>query len=371
MFGRKKMNLTPKHPLKKQSLPDLIYEKLKGDIAAKRRKGALPGSRTLASEFGVARKSVIAAIDRLREEGLLQANGPRKMTIRGGSRTRSERVYNVAIITATPFEDMRPSEQLFLVSLMREIEAAGYSCEMPVMPVEDKEENLEKIARWLKKQHADIFLPHEFNRKTLELFASQPVPMFAFGGQVLKLPIAGCGCQIHDAAEECFRELKKLGHSRIVLALPANYRNPEARLARLLREIFGVTESGIHSYALPEWEDTPEGLHALLKELFRVTPPTALVLQSGVHARAAITFLSKQGLRVPEDVSVITIDYDSTLHWQFPECTFSRIDSGNEAMIRQCMKWLRAVQSGKIPAPAFQIIPGPFVPGNSIGPAKR
>ena len=103
-----------------------------------------------------------------------------------------------------------------------------------------------------------------------------------------------------QALEATVATLTKLGHRRMVAISPESWRIPST--SRTAQAFLDALEKNGHqptAYNLPAWENTSEGLAKLLEELFRITPPTALLFVDPVTYVAALGFLSHRGLRVP------------------------------------------------------------------------
>ena len=71
-------------------------------------------------------------------------------------------------------------------------------------------------------------------------------------------------------------------------------------------------------YNLPDWEETPEGFSRLLDKLFKITPPTALIIDEGSRVFAAVTYLARHGIKVPEHVSLVCPDSNAFKDWCHP-----------------------------------------------------
>ena len=81
---------------------------------------------------------------------------------------------------------------------------------------------------------------------------------------------------------------------RRVRRLPAPGLSERAFLAEL-------EAGGIHpgEYNLPDWEENNAGFQKCLDALFRLTPPTALIVDETPYFVAALQFLTRRGIRVP------------------------------------------------------------------------
>jgi DNA-binding LacI/PurR family transcriptional regulator len=183
------------------------------------------------------------------------------------------------------------------------------------------------------------------------------------------LAIARTGPDILTPFLAATRQLLALGHRRIVVVCRRGRRKPSLGDAEqaFLNELaaHGIATGDYH---LPDWKETPEGLTALLKTLFRHNPPTALMMDEAPFAISAVQFLTQRGIRVPEDVSLIATDYDTTLDWCHPPVAHIRWDS--EPIIRRIARWITTVRKGRADRRTVNF-PARFVPSSSIGPVPK
>ena len=84
---------------------------------------------------------------------------------------------------------------------------------------------------------------------------------------------------------------------------------------------------------MPDWSDRKDGLLSCLDSLFKVTPPTALIIQEAPVFAAVQQFLANRGLKVPDDVSLICSDPDPNFAWCEPTIAH--------------MTWLHALSFGE------------------------
>jgi DNA-binding LacI/PurR family transcriptional regulator len=171
-----------------------------------------------------------------------------------------------------------------------------------------------------------------------------------------------------QAYAEIARTLLDLGHSRMVLLarhglrLPTLGRNEQAFLDQL-------TEHGISisSYHLPDWDETVSGYREQLEKMFRLTPPTALIMDDTALFTAALQFLAQRGLRAPGDVSLVCMENDQSLEWCSPKVSHIRWD--RKLLIRRVLRWAKHISEGKMDRRSYHC-PAEFVKGGTIGPAK-
>jgi DNA-binding LacI/PurR family transcriptional regulator len=201
----------------------------------------------------------------------------------------------------------------------------------------------------------------------LEWFCTQPTPAFALFGRRAGLPIAATGPDKPPALAAATRYLIGLGHRRIVLLvrrmrrLPEPGRSERAFLAQL--EHHGI-RTGV--FNLPDWEETREGFQTILNSLFRVTPPTALIVDEAPFFAATQQFLARRGVQVPEDVSLVCTDADPTFAWCTPSIAHIRWDS--RPVVRRVVRWVASVSQGQ-PDLRQTSVRAEFIDGGTIGPA--
>ena len=169
------------------------------------------------------------------------------------------------------------------------------------------------MARSLRTAHADAWVVTYGTLDVLEWFATQATPSIAIFGRRSGVPIASVGPDKAAAFSEVTRRLIGHGHRRIVLLCDRLRRLPEpGRLERAF--LTALADHGIpaSSFNLPDWEESAAGFHTMLGSLFRVTPPTALIIDEVPLFAAAQQFLAGRNLRVPEHVSLVSTDADAS-----------------------------------------------------------
>ena len=296
--------------------------------------------------------------------GLLSSQGPGKRR----SIVLSDRVpsksLRLAILT---YEPLALTEG-YILELQHLLAAAGHTAFFTGHSVTELGSDTQRISKLVANTTVDAWLIVSAPREMLEWFASRPIPVFALFGRRRGLPIAGAGPDKRPATLTATRRLFELGHRRIVYLARRARRLPEpgavekAYLAELA--VLGLTTS---RYNLPDWEETVSGFHECLTSLFRMTPPTALVVDESQFFLAAQQFCARKGLRVPEDVSLICTDDDPHFAWFTPEVTHIRWD--RKPVVRRIVRWAAMVSKGK--ADLRQILTrAEFVEGGTIGPAR-
>jgi len=178
--------------------------------------------------------------------------------------------------------------------------------------------------------------------------------------------VAAIGPDIVTAMRAAAQRLIALGHQRIV-ALSRRERGTEPPASdRALLEEMAKHRLPTGPYNLPDWDPTPEGLRRILNELFRVTPPTALVIDEAFLFHAAKEHFAQRGIFAPKDVSLICVDGDPTFDWCEPSVAHLRWDS--RPCVRRIVRWANNVARGKEDL-RQTLTKAEFVDGGTVGRA--
>ena len=352
-------------PLRILSAASQVAAHLRSAIEAGRWAETIPGIEFLAAELDVNRKTVDAALKQLERDGVIVGQGPGRARRIVRSNGHSTRPIRIAML---PYEH----EDLFLsyiVDLQHSLVEAGHTVITAKKSLVDLEMDPKRIQRLVEQTPADAWIVMAGSSEVLEWFAGQPIPAFALFGRRVGIPIAGTGPEKGTALAVATRTLVELGHRRIVLLCRSERRKPSPGITEsaMLAELaaHGIPTS---DYNLPDWEETREGFRELLSSLFRVTPPTALVIGIGTFYTPTLQFLAMRGLQVPEQVSLVCTDPDPSFAWCAPTVAHIRWEA--KPIVRRIVQWAKNV-SLKRKDVKQTFTAAEFIPGGSIGPAPH
>lgn len=344
------------------SITEQVAAYLRTELIRGRWGGTIPGRNQLAELLGVNRKTIDAALKLLEQEGVLVNQGPRrkrKVVLPQGAAAP----MRIANLLYDPDSRQLPSvlEQQHL------LEEAGHTPFFTEQTLTKLQMKLPRVRRLVAETEADAWIVHSGSREILAWFAEQPIPVFARFGRWQGLPIPAVVPNKPLALKELTQRLLELGHRRIVMLCMWERRNPEP--GETEQTFLDTLEAhGIQTgpYNLPDWEGNREGLQDILESLFKLTPPTALVLASPILHAAVFQFLARQGLRVPEDVSLISTDHQPEHGWCDPP--ISHVAWDTRPILHRIVRWANNVSQGKTDL-RQTLTPATFVEGGTIGPA--
>jgi hypothetical protein len=354
-------------------MPSFVPRTVAGQVAAhlrsELRRGtwpdALPGRDRLAAELGVNAKTVEAALRELEREGLLvrPGQGRRRRVVAGEKPPAAP--LRVALLLSEK-EDRRVD---YIADLRHQLRLAGHEAVHPERSLVDLGMNPDRIAGLVARTAADAWIVVAGSRDVLEWFASAPAPAFALFGPMAGIRLAGAGPRKAPAIAAATRTLLGLGHRRIAMLVRPRRRRPVPALPEqaFLDELqaHGLAPAPYH---LPEWEESPERFHEMLDSLFRLTPPTALIVDEAALFVAVLESCLARRLRVPEDLSLVCTDDDPAFAW----CRrrIAHIDWNRGPVLRRVFQWADHLSRG-LPDLRQTTSVARFVPGDTIGPAPR
>lgn len=119
-------------------------------------------------------------------------------------------------------------------------------------------------------------------------------------------------------------------------------------------------------YVIPAiYHDSTSSAEATKQLLALKDPPTCILYPDDMSYIGGLTYLEKQGLRVPEDISCA--GYDGMKFSQMLRPKLTTLQQDAETMgTRAADELARAVSEGKLYVPGRHTIPGKLLPGNSV-----
>jgi DNA-binding LacI/PurR family transcriptional regulator len=329
--------------------------------------GTLPGAYRVAEVLGVNHKTVEAALRQLEGEGLLKGQGPgrQRLIVPSSAGTRPP-ALRVAIL---PHDEVSEQNVNSILALRHALEEVGHSVVFAKKSLTELNMDIKRVARIVDQTAADVWVVCAGSPQVLEWFSARPTPAFARFGHSVGLPMAGVGFDKRTAFAAAARRLIALGHRRIVVLARKMHRLPQpGPCPQVVLDELDAHGIPTGTYNLPDWEETPAGFQQVLNALFRVTPPTALIIDEEMLFAATQQYLLRRGIRVPTDISLVCTYSDPTFAWRAPSVAHIHVDT--RPVARYVARWVAAVGKGQ---KNFRqtTLPSEFIPGGTIGPAPN
>ncbi len=329
-------------PFRSISAVEQLAAHLREEIASGGWRDAMPGVAKLSLALGVGTRTVVAALQILKREGLLEGDGERRRSRIVAAGTGKPRGLRIRILQY----DIDDAHDEHVIGLRFRLEEKGHHVAVAPKTLSELKFDVKRVARMVEKTGGDAWVVRSGSRPVLEWFAARSVPTFAMFGRQTGIPMASVANVKSPALAEALRRLVDLGHRRIVLLTREDRRKPIPGLMerRFLDELqrLGIP---VGAYNLPEWEDHRDSFQRCLQGLFRHTPPSALIFSEPTFLFATQQFLTRRRLSVPEHVSMIALDDHPAFRWFVPEV--SRIQTDGRRWVARIVDWADNVANGR------------------------
>jgi len=354
-------------PLRRISLAEQTAVYLREILESGRWAERLPGIIPLSKELKVSPTTIRGALRQLELEGSLIPQGVgRSRALANGKSTKPRRTLRIGILLHDPPAHLISKH---ILNVRNELEAAGHQVFFTKKSQVELHYNVTRIARHIRDTPADAWVVVAGTKEILTWFSKQAAPFIAMFGRARTLPVAYVGPDKGPAFVAAIDQLAKLGHRRIVLICRKLRRLPEpGRVERIFLNELAAHGIPVGDYNLPDWEETPQGLHHLMNSLFRVTPPTALIVDEVPILASIQQFLAQRKVQIPQQVSLITTDCDTYLDWCSPQ--LSQFRWPDELVAPRVVKWAAALCQGREDLKQT-VLPAVFMAGGSIGPVFK
>ena len=347
------------------SISDQVADHLRQEILRGRWPDVMPGKHQLAAELGVNNKTVESALRQLEQAGLLIPQGAGRNRRVSNSRLEPTRSLRIGIFTN---DGPRDQKQEYHIETVHALEDAGHQVVHAPKSLTRLKFEVARVAAVVEQTPADAWIVCAGSRAVLEWFAARETPAFAMFGHRIGIPLPAVSPDKPPSMRKATRHLIQLGHTRIVLLCRRIRRLPTPGLSESVF-LQTLTSHGcpVGEYNLPDWEESAEGFQDCLASLFRMTPPTALIVDEADYFIATMQFLLQRGIRVPGDVSLVCTDDDPA----FARChpPISRIAWDSRPIVRRILRWASNVSRGK-PDSTQTLCPSSFIPGGTVGKAR-
>ena len=328
----------------------------------------LPPERVLSDQLHISRPTLRLALKTLQRAGLVEVAGnPRRwMPIRTALDQPSPSSRIVQFLCCDRFDSLTRHVLLHLFHLRQELQDANMRLDVLTDPRLKRAKPGRLLEQHVARTDAACWI----------LSHSTPAVQHWFAQRQLRVIVKGtCFDGIHfpcidtdhrALANHAATLLLRMGHRRIALLRPQLQGAGEVMRERGFVEAFDHTHPAAKGIVLRH--DGSEGrIQALLRAALRSTEkPTAIIASEAAHALNTLNLCLTSGLRVPQDVSIVSCDDELFMRHVKPKLAHYSVDSHAYAK-RFSRMVLKLASTGILVNRPTRLTP-PFIPGESIGP---
>lgn len=333
-------------------------------------KTRLPPERELARELSVSRWSLRPALHELQKEGLIGERSQKGTLLTPKEIAPSPHQPSVGVIISNKaiIDEGRILNMLYGIQQQLQLRHVRMEIHRVAYPTGNRQPaGLKEIIQQNDHDCWALIAP------TLSIQAwchKNQIPAMVIGLGAPEYPIPYVGLDHLAICRHAVNEMLRRGHRNLALILP-NIEKGEDRESRL-GFLEGIKESSVSNicYSIESHQQSRTSVFRLVDRLLLAKPrPTAWLICRQCHFCQVFTYLLTKGVRIPQDVSIISRDWDSyyavlypnPAHYQFPL----------QSRVNQYVRTILKVISGQArPGENIRMIPD-FYAGMTLSEAPK
>jgi LacI family transcriptional regulator len=320
--------------------------------------GELPGERNLCARLGVSRPTLRAALEQLRREGRLAVTHGRPTRIlQPRSKSASPRRAVVAMLSPVPLRAMPPLVMYWVDELREQLAAVGCPLVLHVSRTVYAPRPAGALESLVRRAPASAWVLYLSNEAMQKWFYERGLPCLVAGSCVPGVKLPSVDVDYRAACRHATGTLFASGCKRPALVLPAGGYAGDRDSEQGFREAWQSRSAKSAAPLVIRHDGTVKGLCADLDTALNRSPGADgfIVARSG-HVLTTLTHLARRGVRVPQEVAVISRDDDAFLDFVVPRVT--RYASAPAQFARRVSRAaIQLARQGVSPARAVRLMP--------------
>lgn len=327
----------------------------------------LPGERRLAELLQVGRDTIRLTLAEMEQQGWLEpvATGKRRRIplSRKGPGNGLAKSLRVGMLSPLRLERLNQPMLLEVDHVRRSLADKGGSFEVYAPMWYETKQPTRRLQEFIEAERRVVWILYRSSFAVQRWFAESGIPCLVRGTPYEGISLPFLDVDWQATARHAASLLWRQGHRRVgILTPPDQLRGVEAAVKGAQE----TGEDGFEVIALSE-NGTPAGIERIFTRAMRLTPrPTALVATRSRQVATLFGCAARAGMRVPEDVSLVSLAREPFLEYLLPEVTGYRSDPALVA--KQVVRRIEQLTAGNLnPSGNPWIVPD-LVKGGSVAP---
>lgn len=334
------------------------------EVQAGRWAGWLPGEHKLAAQLQVSRKTVRAALKQLSREGVIRRNKGRRTEIVKKAAIRHLESNRVVLLQPGPLQSLNPLVVFLVDQLRNHLTKAGYVLDIQASRVPYRARGtqwLEALAKSLRPAGWVLFNSTEPMQRW---FADRRLPCVVVGWCHKGIDLPSVERDFAAVVQHAVNQFVVRSHKRLALLTPCPAPAGDVVTVAAFCEAAARAGSGVTGI-VQEHDGQVANLCARVDRLLALPePPTAFLVSTARHTLTVLGHLLSTGVRVPQDVALISRDDDSFLDAVVP--SVARYHHSEELFVSKISRAVSEVVQGNMRVKDYRIMPT-FIKGRTLG----
>jgi DNA-binding LacI/PurR family transcriptional regulator len=327
----------------------------------------LPSERELCSQLQVARMTLRAALKLLQNQGWIRTSpGKRTRIVARPRRPRPVVRDRVLFLAPEAMECLRPFTILCISELRELLAQAGYHLEFHPTGALSGRGSVQVLESLLEQLRPAGCVLANSTHKLQEWFSNHRFPCVIVGSGHPTVDLSSVDVAYRAVCRHAVGQFLARGHRRLT------FLNLGVDAAGDLESEHGFNEAvtqarlpGVQVAIVRHDGTVPTICRKLDLMLRQQNPPTALLISRPGHVLTVMGHLLRRGLRVPQDIALISRDYDSFLAEMVP--SVARYVASPGLMARQVSRIVVKMARDGWVKPRKSLIMPEFVEGETLG----
>lgn len=302
---------------------------LRREIQGGEWKDVLPGENPLCDRLQVSRITIRAALDILQREGWIAVGKGRRRRVlrRNGAPVQPTASTTVGLVAPTPFRSFSTDGMYRVSELRRLLQAVGFHLEVHTHPRLAQKNAGRLLDQLVRQVNARCWVLCVSTAEMQHWFEKHRIPSVVMGSMEHGVDLTSVGLHLPAMARHAVGMCTSLGHQRLALLLPQRL-NVDASIVEtsFLEGIRQLNRPQVVAVVVRH-DSTREGVNAMLRRLLAGPKrPTVLLVSGSMQTLAVYSHLTQMGVRIPRDVSLVSLSDQDYLSMLTPALTRYRFD---------------------------------------------
>ena len=342
---------------------------LKERIRSGEWKSRLPSEREICDWLVISRGTLRKALARLKQERLVRSHHGQHWETLGPRRHSTRRVAakHLALLTPFPLNILAPFEMYWIDNLREHLQDAGYHLEV-CQGMHCRGWRSDKVLEDLgRKLRPAGWVLRAAPANVQRWFSEHHLPCVVVGSRHAGVALPSVDRDLPAVCRHAVGRLVAKGHTRLALLIPESGLAGDLACETSFREAAErILRPRSGEVLIAHHDGRPESIFHRLRVLLQRRPaPTGFLVTDTRYTLGALSFLLRQGFRLPGQVALISRDSDHFLDYVVP--TVARYATDPTRFARKVSRLvLELVEGSDVLARDYRVMPR-FVPGETLG----